>query len=135
MQHPQPSLTEGKPRPSLAIQESPPPPQRIAGSGSRKLGGILEASQIISQVSPYYQRMMSTLQTLPFQEKLFQNQKRSFQLQGGQSRNDSETIGGHLKSEGQSAKKPQRFEGFYRTLANISEKKINGVEMERAGSA
>ena len=59
-------MSEGKPRISLAIQESPPPPQKIAGSGTRKVGGILEASQIISQVSPYYMRMMSTLQTLPF---------------------------------------------------------------------
>ncbi len=41
--------SEGKPRPTLA---SPPPPHRIAGN--RKLGGILEASQLISQVSPYY---------------------------------------------------------------------------------
>ena len=107
----------------------------MGGSAHRKLEGILEASQVISQVSPYYQRMMSTLQTLPFQEKLLKNQKRSFQHQGGQSRNESDTIGGHLRSEGSAAKKPQRFEGFYKTLANISEKRINGVEMERAGSA
>jgi hypothetical protein len=66
MQHPQAPYSEGKLRPSLAVQESPPPPHRLVGSASRKLEGILEASQVISQVSPYYQRMMSTLQTLPF---------------------------------------------------------------------
>ena len=73
----QTAQSEGKPRPTLASQESPPPPHRVAGS-RKQLGGILEASQLISQVSPYYQRMMSTLQTLPFQEKLLQNQQRSF---------------------------------------------------------
>ena len=49
-------------------------------------------------------------------------------------------FGGHPKWDKKGKKKP--FDGFYQTLANISEKKINGVEMDhslggaiRAGSA